>query len=109
MHDWSYNLPFKDVGASAQPLRGAAHTCMRRWFNFRVTGARGEELNVRITNAGEGSFPVAWPGYQACASYDRKYWFRVPSAYDKASGVLSWKHTPEHVRNTRTGPASVLA
>ena len=70
-----------------------------------MTGARGEELNVRLTNAGEGSFPVAWPGYQACASYDRKYWFRVPSAYDKASGVLSWKHTPEHVRGLRTSSA----
>ena len=65
-----------------------------------MTGARGEELNINISNAGEGSFPTAWPNYHACASYDRKYWFRVPSSYDKESGVLSWKHTPEHVSST---------
>ena len=53
-----------------------------------MTGARGEELNINISNAGEGSFPTAWPNYHACASYDRKYWFRVPSSYDKESGVL---------------------
>lgn len=69
-----------------------------RWFYFRVTGAKGEELHINITNAGEGSFPVAWPGYQACATYDRKFWFRVPTTYDKDTGVLSWMHTPEHVR-----------
>jgi hypothetical protein len=62
-----------------------------------VTGAKGEALNIRIVNAGEGSFPTAWPHYNACASYDRKYWFRVPSAYDPATGVLSFQHTPEHV------------
>ncbi|CAL8472033.1 g11575 [Coccomyxa elongata] len=66
------------------------------WFYFRVTGAKGEELHINITNAGEGSFPVAWPGYQTCATYDRKFWFRVPTTYDKDTGVLSWKHTPAH-------------
>ena len=41
----------------------------------------------------------AWPNYQACASYDRKYWFRIKdTAYDKKKGVLSWHHKPERVR-----------
>ena len=88
---------------SLQYIRLTCNSPCCRWFYFRVTGARGEELNINITNAGEGSFPTAWPNYQACASYDRKYWFRVPSNYDKESGVLSWKHTPEHVRPPASG------
>ncbi len=27
----------------------------------------------------------------------RKYWFRVPTTYNKESGVLSWVHKPEKV------------
>ena len=30
----------------------------RRWFFFRVTGARDEQLHLNIVNAGEGSFPT---------------------------------------------------
>ncbi len=40
----------------------------------------------------------AWPNYQACASYDRKHWFRVQdTTYDKEKGVLAWHHKPERV------------
>ena len=43
----------------------------------------------------------AWPNYQACASYDRKHWFRVlDTDYDKDKGVLAWHHKPERVRST---------
>ena len=34
---------------------------------------------------------------QACASYDRKTWFRVPTSYDADTGVLLIEHTPEKV------------
>lgn len=64
------------------------------WFYFRVSNCADEALNVRITNAGKASYPFAWRGYNVCASYDRKEWFRVPTAYDDAAGVLSWTHTP---------------
>ena len=40
----------------------------------------------------------AWPNYQTCASYDRKYWFRIKdTTYDKEKGVLAWHHKPERV------------
>lgn len=48
-----------------------------------------------MVNAGEASYPDAWTGYEACASYDLIHWFRVPTAYDKASGALTISHTPE--------------
>jgi murein tripeptide amidase MpaA len=43
-------------------------------------------------NAGDCSFPEAWPGYNVCTSYDRKYWFRTPTTY--TDGTLSWTITP---------------
>ncbi|PSC73595.1 peptidase carboxypeptidase A [Micractinium conductrix] len=65
------------------------------WFNFRVSNVAGEALSVRITNAGQASYPSAWRGYNVCASYDRQHWFRVPTQYDAAAGVLCWAHTPD--------------
>ena len=51
---------------------------------------------MRVLNAGTASFPRGWTnGYQAVASYDTSSWFRVPTTYDKASGVLTIDHTPE--------------
>lgn len=29
-----------------------------------------------------------------CCLLRRKHWFRVPTSYDAATGVLSWTHTP---------------
>ena len=63
---------------------------------------------MKLVNAGSASFPVAWKGYQACASYDRICWFRVPTTYDDA-GVLSIQHTPEKVCRTDAHHAALLA
>jgi hypothetical protein len=63
-----------------------------------VTGCKGKDLQLKIVNAGESSFPVAWPKYNTCASYDAINMFRIPTTYDKSKGVLSWKIKPEHVR-----------
>lgn len=66
-----------------------------QWFFYRVSGARGAQLAMHLDNAGSASFPEAWQGYQAVASYDSKHWFRVPTSYDAAKGVLLIEHTPE--------------
>ncbi|KAK9828410.1 hypothetical protein WJX81_005410 [Elliptochloris bilobata] len=66
-----------------------------QWFSYRVSNARHEKLIMKLMNAGQASFPFAWHGYSACASYDRHYWFRVPTQYDKESGVLTITHIPE--------------
>ena len=50
--------------------------CFRRSWPSRVSNCQGEGLNVRVTNAGKASYPDAWKGYNVCASYDRKHWFR---------------------------------
>ncbi len=48
---------------------------------------------MHILNAGSSSFPVAWQGYQACASHNLKDWFRVATSYDASAGVLTIEHT----------------
>ena len=74
------------------------HPC--RWFHFRLTGVQNQALVVNLVNAGQSSFPEAWPGYRACASYDLKDWFRVQTAWDEKAGVITMQHKSNHVRQT---------
>ncbi len=64
-----------------------------QWFSFRVSGARGVDLALRIENAGGASYPRGWEGYRAVASTDRRRWLRVPTDY--AGGALTIRHRPE--------------
>jgi len=64
-----------------------------QWFHFRLAGARNQAVHLRILNASECSYPKAWVGYQAVASIDRQFWFRVPTTYE--SGQLHVRYTPE--------------
>jgi len=42
-----------------------------------------------LINAGTSSYPAAWPGTWAVASYgDRSAWFRTPTSYDTETGEL---------------------
>lgn len=52
-----------------------------QWFNFRLSGQIGEHYVLNILNASEAAFPDGWENYQAVASYDRDYWFRLPTSY----------------------------
>ena len=52
-----------------------------QWFNFRLSGQIGEQYVLNIMNAGAASYPTGWENYQAVASYDREYWFRLPTTY----------------------------
>jgi murein tripeptide amidase MpaA len=65
----------------------------RQWFAFRARGLRGKPARVALLNAGEATYPDAFDGYRAAASYDRKRWFRVPTAYDGEALVI--EHTPK--------------
>eukprot|EP00775_Hariotina_reticulata_P008498 gene8498-8680_t len=67
-----------------------------QWFHYQVAGAKQQPLTMRIINAGQSSYPEAWQGYKACASYDLQHWFRVQStSYDPQTGTLTIRHTPE--------------
>ena len=65
-----------------------------QWFHFRVAGARGRALELRILNAGRSAYPFGWPDYKARVSTDRQTWRQVPdTSYD--GGVLTIRHAVE--------------
>jgi murein tripeptide amidase MpaA len=63
-----------------------------QWFHFRVTGAAGTEVVLRLTGLQASAYPLGWDDYQACVSEDRDYWTRAVSSYDKSSGTLTIRH-----------------
>src|SRR5688572_29601060 len=65
-----------------------------QWFHFRLAGAAGREVTLRILNCAGSAYPHGWPDYRACLSVDREDWVRVPGT-SYADGVLIIKLTPE--------------
>lgn len=65
-----------------------------QWFYFRLTGAKDQASRMVIENAKDAAFKGGWDGYRACASYDRKHWFRI-NATSYENGQLIIEHTPE--------------
>lgn len=68
----------KDIQLAIRPDVGGEFF---QWFNFRLSGEIGEQYVLNIVNAGEASYVKGWENYQAVASYDREYWFRLPTTY----------------------------
>ncbi len=66
-----------------------------QWFHFRVSGAGGRELVLKITGLNGSAYPMGWPGYRACVSEDRQFWGRCDTAYDAdEGGTLTIRYTP---------------
>ncbi|MEM6908561.1 MAG: M14-type cytosolic carboxypeptidase [Pseudomonadota bacterium] len=67
-----------------------------QWFHFRVMGAAGETLELKLSGLNQTAYPAGWPNYDACVSEDREYWTRAPSSFDKseAEGTLTIRYTP---------------
>lgn len=61
-----------------------------------MSNVQSKPLTISILNAGKASYPEGWKDYNACCSYDRITWRRVPTTYDEASGQLTITCTPEH-------------
>ena len=84
-------------GASARlALRKDNNSDFRQWYHFRVAGAAGRELELKITGLEESAYPGGWTDYDSVVSEDREYWGRAPSSYDKAEdgGTLTIRYTP---------------
>ncbi|MEY4502612.1 MAG: hypothetical protein RIS52_2502, partial [Pseudomonadota bacterium] len=43
-----------------------------QWFYFRVSGAKGRPVTLKITNCGGSAYPRGWENYQARFSDDRE-------------------------------------
>ena len=65
-----------------------------QWFHFRLAGAGGREVTLRIINCGSSAYPDGWPDYKACVSLDREDWTRIAGT-SYADGVLTINFVPE--------------
>jgi len=65
-----------------------------QWFHYRLTGGKGQDCRMILTNAGGAAYTGGWDGYRAVASYDREHWFRVETTRYE-NGQLIIDHTPE--------------
>ena len=63
-----------------------------QWFCFRVSGAAGIPLTLRIGNAGATTYPKGWEGFSARVSRDRRTWRCAETGYDGTT--LTIRHTP---------------
>jgi murein tripeptide amidase MpaA len=63
-----------------------------QWFYFRLTGAAGRAVSLRILNCAGAAYPLGWDDYRACISYDREEWVRADTKY--ADGILTIEMTP---------------
>ena len=64
-----------------------------QWFHFRLTGAAGHAVTLRIVNAAGSAYPFGWPGYRARVSADRQQWWLADTNY--ADGVLTIRRQAE--------------
>jgi murein tripeptide amidase MpaA len=64
-----------------------------QWFYFRVDGAAGVDLTLRITNAGGSAYTGGWESYRARVSGDNADWLCTGTAYE--NGILTIRHKPE--------------
>ena len=87
------------IDASSDTVRLAIATDTQsphfQWFHFHASGLdTTQRYTFSLENAGQSSYPHAWPGYHAVASYDQETWFRVPSRFE--GQALSFSLQPEH-------------
>src|SRR5688572_2584866 len=64
-----------------------------QWFYFRLSGAAGEAVELRLLNCAGAAYPHGWENYRACMSVDREEWERVDTSYE--GGILTIRLTPE--------------
>lgn len=67
-----------------------------QWFHFRVAGAAGREVQLRLTGLNASAYPMGWQNYRAVVSEDRQYWGRAETTWDDRfdGGALTIRYTP---------------
>jgi murein tripeptide amidase MpaA len=82
-------LAISDDSASLA-IRRDRESDFYQWFHFRVAGARGRTLTLRIVNCAGSAYPDGWPNYRARFSSDRQDWRQADTSY--ADGILTIRH-----------------
>ncbi|MEO6091732.1 MAG: M14-type cytosolic carboxypeptidase [Novosphingobium sp.] len=85
-----------DGGEARLAIRRDAGSSFFQWFHFRVSGAAGRPLLLRLTGLNKAAYPSGWPGFRAVVSEDRACWGRADTGWDADAddGTLTIRHTP---------------
>jgi len=77
-------------------IRRDAHSQFFQWFHFRVAGAAGRDIELRLTDLAAAAYPGGWENYRAAFSEDRQFWGRAETNYDPAldGGTLIIRNRP---------------
>ncbi len=78
-----------------------------QWFYFRAAGVRGLDCRYVIENAGGAAYRKGWQDYRAVASYDREFWFRVPTSFDGERLVIEHHSSEDQVYFAYFAPYSM--
>jgi len=78
-----------------------------QWFYFRAANVRDLDCRYLITNAAGAAYQKGWQDYQAVASYDREFWFRVDTSFDGENLVIEHNSTEDQVYFAYFAPYSM--
>jgi murein tripeptide amidase MpaA len=78
-----------------------------QWFYFRAANVKDLDCRYFITNAAGAAYTGGWEGYQAVASYDREFWFRVETTYDGENLVIEHNSSEDQVYFAYFAPYSM--
>jgi murein tripeptide amidase MpaA len=78
-----------------------------QWFYFRAANVKDLDCRYLITNAAGAAYTRGWEGYQAVASYDREFWFRVETTYDGENLVIEHNSSEDQVYFAYFAPYSM--
>ena len=98
---------------SSDPSRVLLNICADRqsefyqWFYFRAANVRDIDCRYLITNAAGAAYQKGWQGYQAVASYDREFWFRVETSFDGENLLIEHNSTEDQVYFAYFAPYSM--
>lgn len=81
-------------GAYDIVLRRDANSDAFRWYSFKVLGAQGEEIAIRIPDASESQAPQAWDWDQPFASSDGGATWRRVEDTRYEDGAYTWTDMP---------------
>lgn len=78
-----------------------------QWFYFRAANVLDIPCRYVISNAAHAAYPRGWENYQAVASYDREYWFRVATRYDNGQLIIQHNSTQPQIYFAYFAPYSM--
>ncbi len=78
-----------------------------QWFYFRAANVKDIDCRYLITNAGGAAFKRGWQDYQAVASYDREFWFRVDTTFDGNNLIIQHNSSEDQVYFAYFAPYSM--